>query len=280
MDYLNKEISCFRNCFSPDDPKAVRLIDWLTSDKYADQVERIRQTSDKKKRDELKRHLPAITPSGLFTRRDEGSLVYHSGLIQIDIDQQDNQHVPNFDELKEQLTRLSNILYLGRSVSGRGYWGLIPISQPHRHKQHFEALKDDFEALGVVIDPACADVCRLRIYSHDPDGYFNPEAKPYHRLPIPKPHRPINKPKTYASSDDPLLIAERATQKKGYTFTDGQKHLYLFHLACAANALGVPLEELEHYVSTNYPVEIRSNCITGPYRKYRNEFGRWRIGEA
>jgi len=275
MDYFSTETSCFKNCFSPDDPKPVKLIDWLTSDKYADQVERIRATSDKKERDNLKRHLPAITPSGLFSERNEAGLIHHSGLMQIDIDQ-----VENPDALKQQISRIQNILYLGLSVSGRGLWGLIPIAQPHRHKQHFEALKADLLKLGVVIDPACADVCRLRIYSYDPDAYFNPDAKPYQRLPVPKRHRRISKPRTWQPGDDPIAIAERAVQKKGHVFADGQKHLYLFHLACAANALGVSLDELERYVRTHYPTEIRSNCLTDPYKRYKSDFGRWKIGEA
>lgn len=178
---LNVNISCFANYTTADNPRPVNLLRWLTSDKYRAEVEAIRQTSDKADRDLLKAKLPAITPSGLFTRREAGCLVQHSGLLQFDIDWKENQHISNFEDLKTELCKIKNVAYCGLSVSGAGYWGLIPIAQPQRHKEHFEALRQYFAQFEVILDDKPKNVASLRGYSYDPEGYFNHSATAYNQ---------------------------------------------------------------------------------------------------
>lgn len=182
MDVLNIEVSCFKNYVTPDNPRPVSLLTWLKSAKYRHQVEAIRSTEEKAKRDQLKAALPAITPSGLFRRREEKALLKHSGLIQFDIDLKENGHISNYSVLKKELCKIVNVAYVGLSVSGRGYWGLIPIANPMRHKAHFAALKEDFARFGIILDDKPGNVASLRGYSYDPGGLFNPDAKPYTRV--------------------------------------------------------------------------------------------------
>ena len=47
-------------------------------------------------------------------------------------------------------------------------------------------LKNIFESMGLTIDPACKDVCRLRFYSYDAEAYFNLNAKPFTGLMVNK----------------------------------------------------------------------------------------------
>ena len=77
---------------------------------------------------------------------------------------------------------IKNVAYCGLSVSGRGYWGLVPIHDPAMHKEHFEALQDDFHFIGIKIDPAPGNVASPRYYSYDSNGYFNAKATVYKRL--------------------------------------------------------------------------------------------------
>jgi hypothetical protein len=172
---LDIKISAFQNYLATE-PTDINLLVWLNSKKYALEVEQIRNTTDKKIRDKLKSKLPAITPSGLFSKRNSNSLIKHSGFIQIDIDFKDNIHITNYSNLKKQIRNIREIAYCGLSVSGKGYWGLIPISEPRKHKQHFEALFLKFKSLGVIIDKSCKDISRLRGYSFDNDAYFNHSA--------------------------------------------------------------------------------------------------------
>lgn len=173
---LNIEVSCFANYDTPANPKPVNLLSWLQSDKYHSQVERIRSITDKAERDAIKATLPAITPSGIFTYRSAKNLVKHSGFIQFDIDLKGNESVGNFHELKKQISRIKNIAYCGISVSGSGFWGLIPIAYPDKHDLHLKAIQGAFTKFGITIDPAPKSIASLRGYSYDPAAYFNHNA--------------------------------------------------------------------------------------------------------
>ncbi len=176
---LNVEVSCFENYTTPDNPRNINLLTWLHSAKYAAQVEAIRAAGTKEARDRTKATLPAITPSGIFSRREEAGLIRHSGFIQVDIDLKDNVHIGNYAELKAQLAKLQNVAYVGLSVSGTGFWALVPILYPHKHKQHFQALKSAFLKMGIRIDDKPGNVASLRGYSYDNEAYFNHSAKPF-----------------------------------------------------------------------------------------------------
>ena len=173
---LDIPVSGYKSCLEVS-PKSVNLLKFLTSNKYKGKVEYIRSIENKKERDEEKKLLPAITPSGTFAYRGVEGLIQHSGLIQFDIDFHDNQHIANYVSIKEQISNVRNVAYCGLSVSGKGYWGLIPIAYPERHKEHYLAIEKAFKGIGINIDKKCKDISRLRVYSYDPEAYFNHQAK-------------------------------------------------------------------------------------------------------
>jgi len=178
---LNVEVSCFFSYLSTI-PTTINLLDWLTSDEHAAAIQKLRELDDKSERDAIKASLPAITMSGIFqpTRKEE-NLVKHSGLICIDIDAKDNEHILNFADLKTELFKLENVAYAGLSASGKGFFLIIPIAYPKRHKQHFRAIQRDLEIYGLYIDPAPQNVASLRGYSYDENGLFRHDAKPYRK---------------------------------------------------------------------------------------------------
>jgi|LauGreDrversion2_3_1035106.scaffolds.fasta_scaffold11537_2 hypothetical protein len=187
---LNVEVSCFRDYDTPQNPMSINLLTWLSSTKYKDKVETIRGIENKKERDAIKSKLPAITPSGIFSYRKESDLIRHSGLIQIDIDLTgENKLISNWDDLKTELKKLPQIAYLGKSVSGRGYWGLIPIPDDAKtHRSYFDALKEIFLITwGIELDDKPKNVASLRGYSFDTEAYFNHNAKPFLIKKLPKP---------------------------------------------------------------------------------------------
>lgn len=173
-------------------PKEVNLLYWLNSKKFIHLQNALRASNDQDKKIELKKKMPCITASGQFSKRGKSYLVKHSGLIAIDIDQKDNLHIQNFSSLKNELSKNLNIAYCGHSVSGSGYFALIPIAYPENHLQHFQFIEDYYKSFGLVIDPACKDISRLRFYSYDPDAYFNHTAKPleaFYQAPEVKPKK-------------------------------------------------------------------------------------------
>lgn len=179
---LDITVSCVQNYYSKY-PKDVNLLTWLRSSKYAHVVQRIRATEDKQQRKRLKGGLPAITPSGRFSRVDEQHLLAHSGFIQFDIDGQDNPHIANYATLHHELRKLANIAYCGRSAGGNGWWGLVRIGYPDRHEAHWEYILLAMQRIGIRLDEAPKNVCALRGYSYDPDAYYNHHApKLWHYL--------------------------------------------------------------------------------------------------
>lgn len=167
---LNHIISGYAN-YHDTTPVDVNLLSWLTSSKYKNEVLAIRKNEDKKQRDRIKATLPAITPSGIFSERKADGLIKHSGFIQFDID-----NILDVQGTRKKITSLSEVAYLGLSVSGRGLWGLIPIAEPDHHKQYFEFIQKAFLSMGIKVDTSCKDVSRLRGYSYDPHAYFNHSA--------------------------------------------------------------------------------------------------------
>ena len=169
------------------------LSDFLSNVEY-DAIQELRSCSDPGKRKRIKLSLPQATISGIFSpTRAAENLVRHSGLICVDIDKKDNLHLGNLDTLIEDtLSRIDEVAYASRSVSGNGYFVIIPLKYPEAHKAHFEKLVRDFAALDIVIDRACGDVSRLRCQSYDLHQYINLEAKPYEGLyHKPKPIRSV-----------------------------------------------------------------------------------------
>ena len=164
--------------------KTINILSWLLQDdEYLKSIVlNIRKSTNKDEVRQLKSKLPAITPSGIFRMRRADMMEQHSGLICIDIDGKDNPHLSSMESVKEVLSRIPYIMYVGLSVSGKGLFCLIKIAHPEEHKQHFNALQAEFKQLDINIDESCSDVCRLRGYSFDPKPYVNPSSRCYHNL--------------------------------------------------------------------------------------------------
>ena len=146
-----------------------------------DAIKELRATTDPERRREIKLSLLQATISGVFApSRSAENLVKHSGLICIDVDRKDNEHIANFDSLINDVFRhMQEVAYAAHSVSGNGYFLIIPLKYPHRHKEQFQMLVRLFAEYGIVVDKACGDVCRLRCQSFDLHQYINMSAKPF-----------------------------------------------------------------------------------------------------
>jgi len=172
------EVSVFENCMKREPAiNTYSLYDAITTLAFRNDVTDLRSQKDEEKRKEKKKELYAFTPSGIFkNERKKESLVKHTKFICIDIDEKDNKHILNFDKLNEELSKIVNIAYAGHSVSGKGWYVLIPIADPQLHEAYFDALFKAFESLEIVIDKSCRDVSRLRYISYDKDFYMPDSA--------------------------------------------------------------------------------------------------------
>lgn len=263
---LDVNVSCVPNYYTKDRIKLVNLLTWLNSAKYAPMVARIRATRDAAERNKLKAELPAITPSGTFHSINEKCLLEHSGLIQFDIDKKDNQHITNYMQLKQQLAKIKNIAYCGLSAGGQGWWGLVRIAYPDMHTHHWKYLQTALKHYNINIDPAPKNICSLRGYSYDPDGYFNHEAPMlvnYIRTHIPA----APTPETGSENQHTIKRIIAALVQKKADITDGYNNWFAIGCAIAGN-FGESGRVLYHNISQfhkTYDIETTNrqydNCL-------------------
>lgn len=170
---LNKTVTAYKNVYTKEG-KPVNLLTWLTSKKYAQQVDEVRACADKAQRTKLKRELPAVITSGTIAAG--GRVDNYTGLVCIDIDNMDPE------KAKAVLSNFPCVAYAGVSVSGRGAFALVRVTDVQdNHGLHFKALRKDFESICIVIDNL-PDIARLRYFSYDDNAYFNHRAEMYTTL--------------------------------------------------------------------------------------------------
>lgn len=169
------KISFFKSLLTKE---AQQEIDFLTffenvrTGAWQDAVLKVRCEKDKQKRNELKKKLPAVTISGVFTDRKISGLQKHSGLLAIDIDDLNE----NIQKTEEILRKDKYTYALFRSVSGQGLCVVVKI-QANKHSESFSGLSlYYFNNYQIVIDSSCKDVSRARIVSYDPDAFLNPHS--------------------------------------------------------------------------------------------------------
>lgn len=175
---LNVTVSAYKNA-KDIEPTQINLLSWLRSDKFISKQEALRAEADPKKRKIKKQSMPMINPTGIFSKRGNEHLEKFSGLVQVDFDRALNDHVLDFDTLKDDFFKhIPEIAYCGRSISGQGWWVLIPIESLEKYKQHYSFIEWYFRRFSLIIDPSCEKISQPRFYSYDPDAYFNHAAKP------------------------------------------------------------------------------------------------------
>ena len=149
---------------------------------------------------ETKKMLPGATLSGLFALYEDDSLTHpgqrvmvsrrdshlqqHTGWLAIDIDLADYMQMSTFDNVRMICRFRPEIALLMRSCSGSGYFGLVKLAYPERHKEQFKALLKDYAAIGITLDKACSNIGRVRFASwDDPEHiYMNENVVPYKGL--------------------------------------------------------------------------------------------------
>lgn len=277
MNILDTEISYYPNRNCQTWLQTVNLYEYLTKPtaEQIAQVQAIRACPDADQQKEMKSKVPCITPSGVFSPlRNASSLVRHSGIITLDFDADANPGV-NFADLKAEVHRLNYVAACMYSIRGQGLVLYIPIKYPEHHKAHFERLAEDFAGLGLKVDPLCKDVCRLRYDTYDAEPYFNLSAQVYERLkaaPVPA------KRNTYTYAHQPGDVfswAVSCVERAGIHFVQGTRHEFIYRLSALLNKAGVSETDTRAYVHTRLlpESEIKTNCISGPYKLYASEHG-------
>lgn len=181
---LNVPVSFFENTMVKKG-KVVNLYKYLMDEDgyykstYQNVVDYIRwgKDDDEIKQRKTESKVPCVTIS-CVCGQSKDDIEKQNSLICVDIDKKDNPMI--IDKVPEILKSIRNVAYFNKSVSGNGYFAIIPIRDRRKFKLHFNALRRTFEQFGITIDKSCSNVNRLRYYSY-PDGntYINPNADIY-----------------------------------------------------------------------------------------------------
>lgn len=144
-------------------------------------IEQIRSEQNKQKRDQLKKRLFWICFSGEFTKRNNESMVKHSGFICLDFDA-----IPA-NELQLWRTKIQSnphtyACFISPSGNGLKVIWLIPeCSSNDEHNRRFEAIAETFKDCR-YFDHNVKGWSRVCFESYDPLTYVNQNAKLFHEI--------------------------------------------------------------------------------------------------
>jgi len=138
------------------------------SDGIKELVADIRNPENLARKKELKEKLLAVTFSGLFDIKEDAALLQHSGLICLDFDHENTEHLRDILNDKPY-TFLSFV-----SPSGDGLKVVVAIADGSKHRQYFNYLR----TLYPTLDRSGVNESRLCFLSYDPEIYVNESAIP------------------------------------------------------------------------------------------------------
>jgi len=217
-------------------------------------VKQIRLEKDKSERNEIKKNLPAICFSGTFTKRNDGALTEHSGLICLDFDGYKKQK--ELLSQKESLTKNKYVYSVFISPSGNGLKVLVKVPQDaDNHVNYFNSLEKHFNS--PYFDKTCKNLSRVCYESYDPLIYINKNSSVWDVI------EDLEYTEVIAHRDPPTIpitdenkivdILIKWWQKK-YPMVEGQRNQNVYVLAMAFNDYGVN-KALASYVLNNFSTQ-------------------------
>lgn len=122
----------------------------------------------------------SFTPSCVCASTTAKEIKQVNPLIAVDLDEKDNKGL-SIEEMRTKINSLPYVMYSSLSVGGRGMYALITISESNKNdfKGVFNALNEDFKALGLTLDSSCVNVNRERYMSYDDNEYWNTKCEIY-----------------------------------------------------------------------------------------------------
>ena len=226
------------------------IIKKIADDDFKDLITKIRQEQNKEKRSALKKQLPAVAVSGIFS--DRKTLTNYSGLIQIDFDELTDPEIVKKDLIKDPYTYVAFI-----SPSGNGLKLIVKVPRyPEEHIKNFEALELYYlHKYGLTLDPHTKDITRLMYLSYDPEIYTNAKAKVFYPQNYPAKPR-----KKYNTISEPRDIIEQKIkhivskiEEKQIDITSDYNNWIAIGFALADTLDYDKAQEYFHRISQYYP---------------------------
>ena len=248
------QVTIFRNIKDTDRPfyrDVFKILERIKDGASKDLVKAIRDEREKTRINELKQGLPAICFSGTFTKRQDGAIQEHSGLICLDFDGYKTQK--ELLSAKDKLSKDKHSFAVFISPSGNGLKVLVKIPQDiDNHKNYFNALDNHFK--DEHFDKTSKNISRVCYESFDPLIYVNTNASIWTSVEEQEyvaMDRYRDRPTIPVTDQNKIVdILVRWWEKK-FPMANGQRNNNTFILAAAFNDFGVD-RSLAEYVLSNY----------------------------
>ena len=251
---MNQTVTIFKNIKETEAPfhrQVGVVLDRIKDGATKELVKSIRKEKNKTERNELKKLLPAVCFSGVFTKRNDLSISEHSGIICLDFDGYPKQK--DLLQDKEALCKDKFVFSAFISPSGNGLKVLIKIpADKENHVNYFNSLDKHFKSQ--YFDKVVKNISRVCYESYDPLIYVNENSSIWDKIEEPE-YVEIVKNRDIATIPitDENKIVEILVKWwiKKYPMTEGQRNQNVFILAMAFNDYGIA-ESLAGYILNQY----------------------------
>jgi len=236
------QVTIFKNIketYTPFHRNVLFVLDRIKQGKNKELIKSIRKESDKSKRNELKKNLPAICFSGEFSKRSDDALISHSGLICLDFD----GYATKKDMISEK-DRLINDKYVMSvfiSPSGNGLKVIVKIpSDQENHKHYFNSLGDYYNS--DKFDIATKNISRVCYESYDDKIYINTESEVWDKITVTD-YKPVDRiadrPTMPITDSNKIIDILTKWWTKKFPMVEGQRNNNAFIFASALNEYGI-----------------------------------------
>lgn len=179
----DKKITVFKNFADTDSPVHIefeKVIERIKSpnESLVSKIENLRNTKEKNESVKIKKTLPCILFSGVFSKRLDSALEKHSGLAVVDFD-----HVNDVAVLKDKLKLIPYVASAFVSPSGDGVKVVVRMPDViEKHRENYEQVIDDLKRRLDYLPDSCFDKSsinesRICYASYDKDAYLNLSAR-------------------------------------------------------------------------------------------------------
>ena len=159
-----------------------RYLEDTRDGRWEDIVSQVRVAKSKEERSAIKRTMPTCCLSGLFVQRSDNGIQTHSGYVNMDVDDLNE----DLEKVKNQLKGDKYVYSVFMSTSGNGLRVLFRI-KPEKHKRYFDSICSYlYSTYGIICEASASNVSKPFIVSYDPDLYINYNGVPIFDILIPE----------------------------------------------------------------------------------------------
>lgn len=271
------QVTVFSHVRNTDQPfyrDIMYVLERIRSGSSKNLIKEIRGCNTQQEQYELKLKLPAICFSGTFQKRNDESLIEHSGLICLDFDKY-RKRTDMYDD-RDMFEKSKYVFSVFVSPSGNGLKVLVKIpADASKHKSYFNALAKFFN--NSHFDSTSKNVSRVCYESYDPSIYVNENSVVWDET-LEDDYTEVREGIPTIPIDDDNKIAEILVKwwTKNFPMAEGYRNNSAFTLAMAFNEFGVPKSYassvLSNYAEQGFEKKEIYQIVDNAYDKNKDKF--------